>query len=57
VRDEQHRKAQLPLQPLEQLEDLCLDHDVQRGRRLVGDDQARAARERRRDHHPLLLST
>jgi hypothetical protein len=57
VRDEQHRQAELPLQPFEQLEDLRLDHDVQRGRRLVGDDEARAARERGRDHHPLLLST
>ena len=37
----------------EQLEDLRLDRDVERGRRLVGDQQIRLARERHRDHHAL----
>ncbi len=37
----------------QQLEDLGLDRDVERGRRLVGDQQIRLARERHRDHHAL----
>ena len=41
------------LDRLEQLEDLGLDRDVERGRRLVGDQQLRLARERHRDHHAL----
>ena len=40
-------------QPLEQLEDLRLDHDVERRRGLVPDDQRRVAGERHRDHHAL----
>jgi len=32
VRDQQHRHAQLVLQPVEELEDLCLDRHVERGR-------------------------
>ena len=38
---------------LEQLEDLGLDHDVERGRRLVADDDRRIAGEGHRDHRPL----
>ena len=37
--DEQHRHVHLALQVLERLEDLRLDGDVERGRRLVGDEQ------------------
>ena len=37
------------------LEDLGLDHHVEGRGGLVRDDQARAAGERHRDHHPLLL--
>ena len=44
------------LQRAEQLQDLRLDHHVERGRGLVGDDQRRAARERHGDHHALLLT-
>ena len=44
VGDEQDRHAQLLLQPLEELEDLRLDGDVERGGRLVGDEQRRAGR-------------
>ena len=36
-----------------QVEDLGLDRDVERGRRLVGDEQLRLAGEGHRDHHPL----
>ena len=34
-------------------QDLRLDRHVERGRRLVGDQQARRARQRHRDHHAL----
>ncbi len=37
----------------EQVEDLRLDGDVERGGRLVGDQQARAVGDRHRDHHAL----
>ena len=43
VGDEHERQAQLPLQVAQQVDDLRLDRDVQRGDRLVGDDQLRAA--------------
>ncbi len=51
------RHAELVLQPLQQLEDLRLDGHVERGGRLVGDEQRRAAGERHRDHHPLSHAT
>src|SRR5450755_2436697 len=44
------------LQIVDQVEDLLLDGDVERGGRLVGDEQLRLAGDRHRDHHPLLLS-
>ena len=53
VRDEQDRHAELALQLREQLEDLRLDRDVERGGRLVGDQQLGLARQRHRDHHAL----
>ena len=37
----------------QQLEDLRLHRDVERGRRLVGDQQLRVVDERHRDHHAL----
>ena len=37
----------------QQLEDLRLHGDVERGRRLVGDDERRPAGQRDRDHHAL----
>ncbi len=46
----------LLLQPAEQLEDLALDRHVERGGRLVGDQQLGLAGERHRDHHALLLA-
>ena len=38
---------------LDELEDLRLDRDVERGRRLVGDQQLRLAGQRHGDHHAL----
>ena len=40
-------------QAVDQVEDLGLDRDVQRGGRLVGDQQLRLAGQRHGDHHPL----
>ena len=51
--DEQHRHAELVLQALDQLEDLRLDGDVERGGRLVGDQHLRLAGERHGDHGAL----
>ena len=53
VRDEQHRHAQFALQVADQLQDLRLDGDVERGGRLIGNQQRRAADQRRGDHRAL----
>ena len=53
VRDEDHREPQLRSQVAQQLQDLGLDHHVQRGHRLIGDHQLRPAGQRHRDHRPL----
>ena len=53
VGDEQHRQPVLDLQPLDQPQDLRLRGDVERGGRLVGDQQFRPAGERHRDHRAL----
>ena len=53
VGDEDDRRAEVGLEPPDQLEDLGLDRDVERRRRLVGDQEVGVARERHRDHHPL----
>ncbi len=53
VRDEDHRHVRVPLQSADQVQDLRLNGHVQRGRRLVGDQQARAAGQCHRDHHAL----
>jgi hypothetical protein len=53
VRDEEHAHLHLGLQLADELEDLRLDGHVERGRRLVGDQQRRLARQRHRDHHAL----
>ena len=55
VGDEQHRHAGAPLNLLQQLQDLRLHRDVERGGRLVGDQQVRFVGERHGDHHPLPL--
>ena len=54
--DEQERHALGLLDIGEQGEDLRLDGDVQRGRRLVGDQQVRPVGQRHGDHHTLALS-
>ena len=53
VGDEDHGHAVLLLQGADQAEDLRLDGHVERGRRLVGDQDLRAAGERHGDHDPL----
>ena len=53
VRDDDHRHVVLVAQVVEEVEDGGLNGDVERGRRLVGDQQLRIARERDRDHHAL----
>ena len=56
VGDEHDGGAVLGLQLLEQLQDLRLGGDVERGRRLVGDDQRRLERQRHGDHDALALA-
>ena len=53
VGDEDDRGAGLALELAHELEDLGLDGDVERGRRLVGDEQLGMAGERHGDHHAL----
>src|SRR6185437_5806214 len=55
VADHDQPDAVVPDQSADQVEYLSLDHDVERGRRLVGDDQVRSAGQRHRDHDALLL--
>ena len=55
MRDEEERHAALRAQVLQKLQDLQPDRDIQRGGRLIGDQQLRAARERHRDHRALAL--
>ena len=54
--DEQHRHAELGLQVFQQLQDLRLHGDVERGRRFVGDQKIGTVGERHGDHHPLALA-
>src|SRR5688572_21463082 len=56
VRNEEHRHASAPPQLGEELEDLLLHRDVERARRLVGDEELRLASDRHGDHHALLLA-
>jgi hypothetical protein len=53
VGDQDHRRPGLDQQRLQQVQDLRLDRDVQRGGRLVGDDQRGPAGDGHGDHHPL----
>ena len=53
VRDDDQRDVELARQVLHQLQDLRLDGDVERGGRLVGDDELGIAGEPDRDHHAL----
>ena len=56
VRDEDDRQPELVLELREQVDDLRLDRDVERGDRLVGDDQLRLQRDRARDADALALA-
>ena len=56
VGDEDHRQAEALLKILEQLQHLGLDHHVQRGGGLVGDQQLRVAGQREGDQHALTLA-
>ena len=53
VGDHHDRGVELALQALDEVEDLRLHGDVERGRRLVGDQQLGVVDERHRDHHAL----
>ena len=56
VGDQQDAGVDAVLQVADQLEDLGLHRDVERGRRLVGDQQLRVQRQRLGDHRPLPLA-
>ena len=53
VGDEQDRRAGAAAKFEQQIHDLRLNGHVERGRRLVGDQQTRLAHQRHRDHHAL----
>ena len=57
VGDQDDRHAGLRLQLAQQVEDLRLHRDIERGGRLVGDQQIRLAGERHRDHDALTHAT
>ena len=56
VGDEEDRQAELAPQPLEELQDLRLQRDVEGGGRLVGDQQLGPGGERDRQHRALPLA-
>ena len=56
VGDEQHGGAVVALQVADQRENLLLRGDVERGGRLVGDQQLRFQHQRHRDHDALALA-
>ena len=53
VRDQDHRQAQIAGQAHQEIQDLGLHHHVERGRRLVGEQDLRLARQRERDRRAL----
>ena len=53
VGDQEQRCVEVALQVGQDREDLCLDNDVERGGRLVGDHELGPQDERERDHDPL----
>ena len=53
VGHQHHRGAVVAPEPLDQGDDLGLHRDIERGGRLVGDDQFRLRADRERDHHAL----
>ena len=56
MRDEDHREAELLTQLVEQVDDLLLNGHVQRGRRLVGQDQGGVTGQRHGDENALTLT-
>jgi hypothetical protein len=54
VRNQDQRHAAFPLQSAQQIQNLGLDRHVERGGRLIGDEQARIAGDRHGDHHALI---
>jgi hypothetical protein len=57
VGDEEVRQRELGLELLEQVDDLRLDRDIERGDRLVGDDEVRVEGKGARDADALALAT
>ena len=53
VRNQHHAHVQLLIQADNQLHDLRLNRHVQRGRRFIGNQQVRTARQRNGNHHAL----
>jgi hypothetical protein len=53
VSDEDDADVELPLDSLDELENLRLDGDVEGGCRLVGDEHRRVVNESHRDHRSL----
>jgi len=56
MRDEDVGEAELALEVVQQINDLRLDRDVERGRRLVGDDNVGLKRKSARDADALALA-
>ena len=56
VRDEEVGELEVALQLLHQVDDLRLDRDVERGHRLVADEEVGVQRERAREADPLPLA-
>ena len=57
VRDENHTRAGILLELLDQLKNLRLDCDVESRRWFVSDQKFRRARQSHCDHHPLTHAT
>ena len=53
VRDEDDGRVEVVFEAVDEIDDLRLDRHVERGRRLVGDQDRRVARQRHRDHRAL----
>ena len=56
VADEEHRRAELAAEILDELDDAGLDGDVERGGRLVEDEECRLRHQRHGDDDALLLA-
>jgi hypothetical protein len=54
--DEEHAHFQAALQVQQEIQDLCLQGDIQRGGRFIADEEFRIRADRPRDSQPLSLS-